>query len=151
MNLTERQAVPTDQQWLWTLYTDLLKPAISTQWGWDERLQKEMFATHLPAEDFRIITVDGNRVAAYLINKEATRHYLKMLLVTDDYQKRGIGTEIIEKLKSNAKKGNKPLRLSVIKANPVLGFYKATGFVVCGEDKDRTMLVYNDVTSNNIA
>lgn len=143
MKLTEIQATSKDTEWLWCLYVGLLKPSITDQWGWDQKFQEERFATHLPTEKFRIITVSDTRVAAYLVNREADHHYVKMILVTGEYQNKGIGKTIIHQLKLSANTDTMPLRHSVIKANPVLGYYKKPGFTICGEDKDSTVLVYN--------
>ena len=142
MRYQERQAGTEDTQWLWSLYVDLLKPYVSMQWGWQQRYQEEMFATHLPASQFRILTSTSTRVAAYLMNREADHFYLKMLLVTGDRQRQGLGKMIVRKLQQQANQESLPLKLSVIKANPVVEFYTRLGFTVYAEDNDSTSLIY---------
>lgn len=142
MELTERQAIEADKSWLWELYVRLLECSITTQWGWDIVFQRNMFETNLPTICFRIISCRDKDVAAYLVNTELDHYYLKMLLVTKEYQNKGIGRKIMEQLKIRASAEEKPLRLSVIKANPVSGFYLKMGFKVVGEDDESVKMAY---------
>ncbi len=142
MDLTERQAIDSDEAWLWNLFESLLKKYITIQWGWDLAFQKENFRTELPAESFSIVSLSGEDVAAYLINDEEDHLYLKMILVHGHYQGLGIGSHIMEQLKIRSTENGKPLRFSVFDANPVLGFYTDRGFSVVGRKEGSDILQY---------
>ena len=131
--LIERRARISDRAWLWDLYQDLLKKPITQQWGWDIEFQKKGFNTNLSYDKFKIISIDDEDVAAYILNEEPDHLYLKMLLVARPHQGKGIGRRIISTLIAISKARSLPIRLSVIKANPVDGFYLRQGFVETSE------------------
>lgn len=142
MELTERWATDSDRSWLWDIYQDLLKPCITSQWGWDEEFQQQLFKTDLPLHEFVIHSKSGIDVAASLVRNELDHYYVKMLLVVEEFQSMGIGRFLIERLISKAQQDTKSIRLSVIKTNDVTGFYEKLGFIRTGEDDCSTKYRY---------
>ena len=130
----ERQSTLEDKEWIWGLYEALLKEPISEQWGWDLEYQQSFFADDLAYDKFKILSAGGIDKACYVVNAEPDQFYLKMLLVDERFQQSGIGKRIIKALINLAQKMQLPIRLSVIKANPVVGFYLKQGFIVTGEE-----------------
>lgn len=123
-----RAATAADRPWLWSLYRDLLKPAIDAQWGWDETYQRRQFRQRLPTELFTIVECNGHSAAAYALRDNTSHLYLHLLLVAGDYQLQGLGTAIINAIKTQARKSQLPLELSTFPANPVDTFYHKNGF-----------------------
>ncbi len=142
MELTERCATDADRSWLWDIYQDLLKPCITSQWGWDEEFQRQLFKNDLPLHEFVIHSKSGIDVAASLVRNESDHYYVKMLLVVEEYQSMGIGRFLMERLISKAQHDTKNIRLSVIKTNDVAGFYEKLGFIRTGEDDSSTSYRY---------
>lgn len=134
MDFEIRQAMISDEEWLYTLYCSTMRTYIEKTWGWDEDFQKDGFKTNLHPTKFTIIVVNGNGVGAYVLNEKSDHHWLEMILITPKMQKNGLGTAIIDKLQTDSVKGRKPLKLSVLKVNPAKEFYSRLGFYVYDED-----------------
>jgi len=96
----------------------------------------------LPPSKFKIISINNEDIGAYLINKYSDYFNLDMLLIVKRYQNKGIGRQIVEKIKLLASKENKSLKLSVIKTNPASNFYKHMGFQVAGEKEGSIKFEY---------
>ena len=136
-DLVERPASIEDERWLWRQYSELLGPSIGAQWGWDEAAQRNDFQTHLPYSLFTIIEDSSNPVACFAVEEDQTRIYLSMLLVAAEHQSSGIGTYILNRLKSRGREHNLPIELSILSANDVDGFYVMNGFRMTGVTDER--------------
>ncbi|MBA0086269.1 MAG: GNAT family N-acetyltransferase [Acidobacteria bacterium Pan2503] len=56
------------------------------------------------------------------------------LFVDSPFQRRGIGTAVMNRLIGEAARVNQPVRLSVVKMNPALRLYERLGFDITHED-----------------
>ncbi len=137
--LIERAATPHDEQWLWEQYSELLKPSIDSQWGWDEAFQHSNFREHLPYSLFLIVEKRNTPVAAYAIETKEKCFYLHMLLVGSVHQSRGIGSHVMCLIKARARDSNLPIELSVIPASQVKGFYEKHGFKMIEASADKQL------------
>jgi ribosomal protein S18 acetylase RimI-like enzyme len=129
-----RQATQSDESWLYQLYCTTMRAYIEKTWGWDEQFQKNSFKSNLAPEKFNVIVIDGKDTGAYLVNEEDDHLWIEMLLIQPDVQRQGIGTKILQMLKVESQRLQKPIKLSAIKANPAIQFYRRLGFVVYEED-----------------
>jgi len=130
MKYFERPSIKDDSVWLWDTYKSLLKEVIAKQWGWDESFQYNGFHSEYDLSKYKIVEINGRRVAAYYLLENKDNLHIRMLLVLATHQKSGIGTNIVNKIKKIARVSNKPIKLSVISSNPVLEFYQNLGFCV---------------------
>ena len=122
-----RKGEPKDMGWLYQTFKVTMQRFIQETWGWDELLQEHSFHDNLPAKSFTIATLDGD-VGALNLREKTDHLWLEMLLVLPEYQGRGIGRQMLEHAQREARKAQKPLRLSVLKLNPAHGFYRHMGF-----------------------
>ena len=129
-----RQGKTEDKRWLYELYRTTMRSYIEETWGWDEQFQAKEFQINLLPEKFKIVIHDGNDIGAYLVKEKEDCMWIEMLIIQPLMQSKGIGTKIIEMLKSEAKNKQKEIKLSVIKLNPALEFYLSLGFKVYEED-----------------
>jgi len=136
MELEFRKGNNKDREWLFSLYSLTMKPHIEKTWGWNEEYQNDVFSTNLHPSKFIIISNIGVNVGAYLVDIDDDKLWLEMLLVKPEKQNKGIGSSIISRLKEQSVQMKLPLKLSVIKSNPVLPFYSELGFSVYDEDSD---------------
>ncbi|MDH5231463.1 MAG: GNAT family N-acetyltransferase [Gammaproteobacteria bacterium] len=132
--MTMTQATEADETWLFDLYQRCLKSYIESTWGWDEVVQKQYFLGPLHPSLFKIISVQQQNVAVYLVKQKNDHIWLEMLLVEPAWQRKGIGSFVMEELKQQAKQQQQSIKLSVIKVNPVIGFYKKHGFTIIARD-----------------
>ena len=142
MDFKIRQATNVDEKWLYDLYCTAMRTYIEKTWGWDEAFQKNGFKTNLCPTKFDIVVVNDNDVGAYLVNEEQDHYWLEMMLIVPEWQKKGIGSQIIRGLQEMAEQNNRPLKLSVIKVNPVLEFYTRFGFEIYDEGQFFFKLVW---------
>ena len=56
------KGMPSDQEWLYSLFRSTMQQHIAIAWGWDEQFQKESFNTSLSAVNFKILTELGTKI-----------------------------------------------------------------------------------------
>jgi ribosomal protein S18 acetylase RimI-like enzyme len=130
-----RKGNADDKQWLYELYCQTLRPAIEQTWGWEEGFQMKQFNEHLKPDNFEILTIGGNPIGGFYVVENADHFWLEMLLINPSYQSKGIGNKVIKQIQRMSAAKKKPLKLCVIKSNPVQPFYEKLGFRVYEEDK----------------
>ena len=144
LKISERSYRESDREWLWNLYESSLKAYIEEQWGWDEDYQTSGFFNKLPISKFKILSLGGSDVAAYLLLEEIDHFYVKMILVAEGFRNTGIGHHLMTKICKNASEVARPVRLSVISCNPAISLYKRLGFVVTSIDDGSTYMSYGE-------
>lgn len=141
----QRTGTDTDFDWLYSLYKLCLRPAVSLTWGWDEGFQNASFRTHLSPEKFTVLMLDGKNIGGFMLVEHDDHLWLEMLLIHPEYQNKGIGANVIRQLQRLAVAVGKPLKLCVIKANPVKGFYEKLGFQHYQEDEAVYFLAWPEI------
>lgn len=144
-DFTERPASIEDAAWLWELYSTLLKPSITEQWGWDEASQYKNFSEHLPFSLFSILENNGDALAAYAVEEKNDRVYLHMLLVVSEHQSQGIGSHVMNLLKAQAEKLSLPIELSIFPANKVADFYVKNEFKLIDATNDKQVYRWSSI------
>jgi GNAT superfamily N-acetyltransferase len=89
--------------------------------------------------EVEIITSDGADVGWLQKSIQDAALYLEQIFIDAAFQRRGIGTEIINRLIEKAKQDGRPVTLGVVKTNPAGRLYERLGFRVSHED-DRKFL-----------
>lgn len=122
------------RDWLYDLYKRTMKPSIEATWGWDEEFQSNGFNKNLKPTDWKIIKNDIEEIGGFVLSENNDHLWLEMIIIKPEYQHKGIGRSALVYMQSIAKEKSLPLRLSVIKANPVKPFYLKLGFTQYEED-----------------
>jgi ribosomal protein S18 acetylase RimI-like enzyme len=94
----------------------------------------------------RIITLDGADVGWLQSNTRGDALYLAQLFVDRQFQRQGIGSEVMHRLIHEATRTGQAVTLSVVKTNPALRLYQRLGFRVTHED-DRKFHMRRDPTT----
>jgi len=123
-----------DREWLYNLYQNAMKPCIEATWGWNEEFQNNGFDNNLKPTDWKIINDGIERIGGFVLKEGNDHLWLEMIIIKPEYRQKGIGRRVLTYIQSIAKEKSSPLRLSVIKANPVKPFYLKLGF--CQYDED---------------
>lgn len=125
-----RTATDSDQDTLFSLHEELFREDIDRIWGWDDQWQSENFRNEWQEVDTATI-YEADRLVGYIQTRDEQDHvYVLNLAIYPRYQNRGIGSEIIEQLKSR----NTTLRLGVFRTNDkALALYLRNGFRVTEE------------------
>jgi len=105
----------------------------------------------VPAQ-VRIITLDGADVGWLQTMMDGDDLFVGQIFVDRPFQRRGIGTEALKRLISEAAQVDRTVCLAVVKINPARRLYERLGFRVIHEDDrkfymrrdpDMTMLLSN--------
>ena len=134
MNIQERPANDDDFDLTLAIKATSLRPYIEEIWGWDDAVQYAYHKENFAPENIRILLIE-NQEFGYVETTEDDREiFLVNLLIKKDFQKKGLGSLVMNRLWQKAVAGNKSLRLEVFKVNKkATAFYKKLGFQVSGE------------------
>jgi len=100
---------------------------------WDEQRQRASFAAQWKREEVRIISVDGNDVGWLQVAELPTEIRLQKFFVLPQYQRSGIGSEVLSSLLATWRSTGKRIVLKFLKNNPARRLYKRLGFSVVAE------------------
>lgn len=119
-----RPTTKGDLKWLAPFYEKLMRPIFELCYVWDDGKFQEAFAR----EAGMIISCGGQDIGFFKVEDRPECIYLGDIQIDPAYQKRGIGTQLIEELKSRAASEKRIIRLRVLKQNPARVFYERLGF-----------------------
>ena len=125
MNISLRQARAEDLTWLNGFYESLMRPYVELTHVWDDKKFRESFNPEITS----IVQVDGEDIGMLKTEKRVDCIYLGDIQIKEAFQGRGIGTSLIKDVIENAKEIGVPVRLRVLKGNPVKKLYHSLGFV----------------------
>ncbi|HMJ22858.1 MAG TPA: GNAT family N-acetyltransferase [Terriglobales bacterium] len=90
-----------------------------------------------------IITLDGSDVGWLQTKTQDDGLFVAQLFVDVPVQRRGIGTEVMNRLIADAARANHAVLLTVVKINPAVRLYERLGFQITRED-DRKFYMKRD-------
>ena len=128
-----RPATETDYAFLYALHVATLKEYVAQTWGWDEAFQARRFRERFDPANSQIIVVDGQDVGVLAVGSGAGEVLLGNIRIAPDWQRRGLGTAVIQDVLSKAREDGLTVVLQVLKVNPARSLYERLGFVVVGE------------------
>jgi ribosomal protein S18 acetylase RimI-like enzyme len=100
----------------------------------DALAQAENFQKQWVQAQVRIITLQGTDIGWLQSFAQDDDLFLAQLVVDRAHQRKGIGTEVMERLMHEAQQRHQGVRLEVVKINPALRLYQRLGFRITGED-----------------
>ena len=123
---------------LYEMKKDNFKWYVEKLYGWDEetqtQFQKDFIEEH--RNDINVIKVDNEIIGAFTnyIN-ENNESIISLFCIDKQYQKRGIGTQILKAQLKLDKQNKRNTVLQVFKENPARFLYKKVGFEIYEETK----------------
>ncbi len=130
---TFRPSTRHDYSFLYRLNETTMKEYVDQSWGWDDSVQKKRFQEHFHPGRDEIIVVGGQDVGMVCVEERAGEILLAGIKILPQFQRKGLGTTIIRKLLADARRSRLPVRLRVLKVNPVKQLYERLGFEVTQE------------------
>ena len=134
-----RPVSPDDDQFLLSIYASTRQDELAqAEWQegqkeaflrWQFDLQRREYETRFPDADYRVIVIDGERAGRIWIGADDEQIRLLDIALLPQFQNRGVGTALLERLKSEAQNARKALRHMVfVLNNEADRFYERLGF-----------------------
>ena len=122
-----RAATVKDLDFLDYIHTKNMKRYVEKVYPWKPTLFRDNFTT----QDYQVVEYQSQIAGFIKVVTSETEIYLAEVQVSHEYQKQGMGTNIISRIIQQAKLNKKRLWLRVIKGNPAINLYQRLGFEVC--------------------
>ena len=135
-----RGARPVDYGFARQLYFATMRVLIDEAFGWNEYRQDATFAQQFVLSEVRIVTLSRKDVGWTQAQRSDRAINLGHFYISPEHQGRGIGSAVLKQLLGEARRQGKDVTLSIMKANPALGFYRRHGFRVTHEDRHKFYL-----------
>jgi ribosomal protein S18 acetylase RimI-like enzyme len=138
---TLREALEADFEVLFAMHRTTMRGYLEQTFGrWDEELERERHWDRWlrlqgggATRTFSVVEVDGHAAAYLEVERESDFVLLNNIRVAPEYQRRGLGTALIEHVIREA--GELPVDLGVLRVNPAQHLYARLGFRVTGESE----------------
>lgn len=139
-----RPVADADDEFLFAVYCSVRRAEVAA-FGWDEAQQNAFlrmqftsrasaYKMQFPVAEYSIVVFDEAPAGSLIVCRTDHQISLTDIAVLPEYQKNGIGTFVVEQLKGEATRSNRPLVLRVDKTNiAAKKFYERRGLVVTGE------------------
>ena|SRR2546421_4200633 len=129
MNISRRPAAIDDTDFARSVHHRAYRDVIERQYGpWDESTQDKLFAAAWSGAEQEIVLCDNVRCGYTSIENRDDTIYLHELVIDPDFQGRGIGTHILQRVIEQAILKGVPLRLRTHVTNRALNLYLRMGF-----------------------
>ena len=143
MNITLRQATSADSQFCYCTKKSAHGENIVRTYGpWDEAFQRQFHEKQWKPEGVQILVVGRTDVGWIWSCHHADQIRIHGIYILPAHQRKGIGTFLVNRLREESVKTDKPVRLWVMKRNTAVEFYKKLGFAVIGQNKTHWAMEY---------
>lgn len=138
--ITFRPATIADLDFLDNLHAVCLKAHVVKAYPW----KPELFRQTFDPEIVRVILADDLAIGMLQVSESQHELYLGNILISPDYQNRGIGTAVIRKVLQRAETLGLPVRLQVLKQNRAINLYRRLGFRLVGVTRAHYVMTGGD-------
>ena len=133
--VTIRPATEHDREFSYRVVKEAMRTYVVATYGeWKEEWQRQYhdndFSSSLP----EVISVDGVDVGIWKVSRESQRLVLKKIYLLPPFQRKGLGTSLIQRLVRESEACGLPIELRYLKVNPVGSLYERLGFVRIKEE-----------------
>jgi GNAT superfamily N-acetyltransferase len=135
-SLETRNTVASDFDFVYSLYRQTIFRYVEQTWGHKDEFQRNRMQEDFDTLPFEIVCNQGEDIGVIAVVDEETALKVKFLMIAPTHQRQGFGKQILKQVLEQAAKREIPVRLSVIRVNPVKAFYEHLGFKVVDSDED---------------
>lgn len=112
-------------------------------WGWHEDWQEEYFRKKFDTKDRQIIVIDGRDAGVLVVEELPDEIHISLIEILPEFQGRGTGTMILNRLTREATSRQTLLSLHVLRTNqPAKRLYERLGFRIIEEEMYRLRMVF---------
>ena len=108
---------------------------ITSMFDWDEDVQRDFHVRAWQEQKPDIITYDGKLIGTIAAIESEDCIDIGQFFILPDYQRRGIGTYLLQSILNKADRSGKNVTLKFLKNNPVKSLYVRNGFRVVDTDQ----------------
>jgi len=116
----------------------------------DRAAHETRFPEQWKLAEVRIILLDGEGVGWFQSTAQPDVLFLSQLYITRSFQRRGVGTEVMQRLIAEARHANRPIALDVVKINPALRLYQRLGFRITGEEEHKFNMILDPALDSDL-
>lgn len=127
-----RKATSQDSNIILDIKLKTAKQLTEPVWGWDPVIQVAYHAKHFRPETYQLIIANERIIGYFSIYQTASKLLLlETIVIIDDFQRKGIGSMIIDDLRKMAIQDSFEIELQVQKNNPEgRNFFLKKGFAI---------------------
>jgi ribosomal protein S18 acetylase RimI-like enzyme len=141
MTIQFRSATDADYDFLYNLTVATMKEYVAAIWGWDEAWQQNYFRETLPNKPWQVIVVDNVDVGAFVVEERPEEIYIANLYILPNFQKQGIGSEVVRRIQKRSNELGVPVALDVLRSNPnARRLYERLGFKTVKKTAERFLM-----------
>ncbi|MDH3890643.1 MAG: GNAT family N-acetyltransferase [candidate division Zixibacteria bacterium] len=137
-----RPATAEDAEFGFETLRQALGDYIESTWGWDEDFQRQQFSRRWASGLQKIITLGEQDIGALSVDRRPDCIKFNSIYIRPEFQNQGIGTHLVQELIREAAAAQKPIRLRVLKVNPVISLYLRLGFCTTSETENHFVMEY---------
>jgi ribosomal protein S18 acetylase RimI-like enzyme len=136
--LSLRQASVADAEFAYQVLNRTMREYVEGTFGlWSEVEVRAKTFADAAAGRSQVIEFHGQAIGIMTVTRTETHLQLEQLFILPEHQRRGIGTELLEGVLSQARELALAVRLRVLRVNPAKGLYERHGFRVTSEEPAR--------------
>ncbi len=140
--LIRRPATDADLELMYRILRASLGPYIEqTRGKWEDAAQRKRFNEVTRAADHSIVELAGEPIGCLCLKQSDAEIRLVRLFILPEFQRKGIGTGILEEILESADKLRLPVSLRVLRVNPARRLYERHGFVIAAENETHYTMI----------
>ena len=120
----------SDREFLFELNRDTMRDLVEAVWGWDDEFQARHFDERFEHHaNWNIIQTGDHDIGMLHVLDRPDDIFLVTIRIASEWQRRGIGTSVIESVLGRASATGKPVTLQVLRLNTgAISLYQRLGF-----------------------
>ena len=137
-SLRLRCVTAEDAEFAFAALKETMREYAVATWGtWCEEESRRETVEQVNSGRTEIIELNGSSAGIRLVERAKTHIQLVQLHMAKEFQRRGLGAELLKRLFVEAKESHLPIRLRVLAVNPAKALYERLGFVVVERTPER--------------
>jgi ribosomal protein S18 acetylase RimI-like enzyme len=135
-----RPATSEDYDFLYHLLKATMQEYVAQTWGWNEEWQQAYFRLTFDPAKNQIVVLNDQDIGVLSTEKKESEVFLGSIYILPEYQRRGIGAQLIGSIMTEAFGDGLPVTLRVLKVNPARRLYERLGFALVGETETHYLM-----------
>ena len=141
MFITRRRSCPADAEFARAVHHRAYREVIERHYGpWNEKQQDDLFAAAWSEAEHEIIMCDDSPCGYLCLEDRGDDLYLRELVVDSGFQRKGIGTKLLQDIIDEAGRRNLRVALRTQTTNRAVNLYRRIGFQEIGHTDSHIMM-----------